>query len=316
MSITHDFSDGNGDAKVLDGLRDSQLKSLAGAQNQAEYDQVVEGAQGASLVPLDAAVQQRDDWAAAGQYYWDKAYMAMSLRDYRLMRLVADQAQNADKAASLDGAVLGAIFGVASACADTKAIAQGRGLPKADVVAARKAVLAEVAKHDADQASAKAAQRAVENAAYAAKKAADKAAWDAAAASRKAAADKAAAEKLATQAAAAEKAAAAKATAKAETDEAVSKIMATASAGYSGALYMTQEQVWAVRSPRLRTEGALAYGQTHARIEIAEVYGCTVLRLLPDGNAKHDLTCAKALADGGIEVDGVIMCDDGSEIVI
>jgi len=157
--------------KRMQNLTDSQIERLASAQNQDEHDVVMAGAEFVPAMSKSAAIQQRDDWAAAAQYYWAKAYMAMTQRDYRLMRVVADQAQGADKAASLDGAVLGAIFGVAPACADTQAIAQGRGLPKADVAAARKAVLAEVAKHAADQAAAKATQRAVENATYAAEKA-------------------------------------------------------------------------------------------------------------------------------------------------
>lgn len=248
--------------------------------------------------------------------------MAVQACDWAKARQGEELIATASGRGGLDSALLSAIFGgevpaldlsnrLLSACYEAGQTASDHAIS-----AAREVVRANKAGREAAAQARRDAERAAEKAAYIAKKAADKAAWDADAPQRKAAADKAAAEKLAAQAAAADKAVAAKATAKAETDEAVSKIIATASAGYSGALYMTQQQVWAVRSPRVRTEGNLTYGQTYARVELVEVYGCMVLRLLPEGNAKHDLACAKALAEGGIEVDGVIMCDDGSEIVV
>ena len=248
--------------------------------------------------------------------------LAVQARDWAKARQGEGLITAASGRGGLDSALLTAIFGGEVPALDLSnrllAACYEAGQTASDnaVAAAREVVRANRAGREAVAQSRRTAERATEKAAYAAKKAADKAEWDAAAPARKTAADHAAAEKLAAQAAAAEKAAAAKAAAQAETQVAVAKITATASVGYSGALYLTQEQVWAVRSPRVRIEGSLAYGQTYARVEMVEVYGCMVLRLLPEGNAKHDLACAKALAEGGIEVDGVILCDDGSEIFI
>ena len=275
--------------------------------------------------PASSAGQQaerRAQWALALKGATLFTAMAVQARDWAKARQGEELIANASRLGGVDSALLTAIFGgevpaldlsnrLMAACYEA-----GQTASDKDVATARELVRVNKAGREAAAQNRRIAERAADQAAYAAKKAAEKAAWDAGAPQRKAAADKAAAEKLAAQAAAAEKAAAAKDAAKAETDAAVSKITATASVGYSGALYLTQEQVWAVRSPWLRTEGAFPYGQTYARVEVAEGYGSMVLRLLPEGNAKHDLACAKALADGGIEVDGVILCDDGSEIVI
>jgi hypothetical protein len=224
--------------------------------------------------------------------------------------------------AGLNSALFSAIFGgeipevdltnpVVAACFEA-----GKTASKQDVDQASEVVRADKARRDASAQARRDAERSAAKAAYAAKKAADAAAWAAEAPQRKAAADKAAAEKSAAQAAAKEKAEKEAAAAAAETEAAVAKIVDTAAVGHSGAMYLTQEKLWAVRSPRIRTEGSFAHGQKYARIEIVEVYGNKVLRVLPEGDASRDLLCAAAIAAGAIEIDGVILCDDGSEIFL
>jgi hypothetical protein len=91
----------------------------------------------------------RKDWAFASQFYWAKAYFALSGRDYDLMRAVAAQAEKAELHASPDGALAGAIFGGIPECLDEAAIASGKTLPEADVKSARSVVKAEIARHQA-----------------------------------------------------------------------------------------------------------------------------------------------------------------------
>ena len=124
---------------------------LTGLPAWATDEEAAEAAQalGAFARREEAAQPQLDRaaHAAAARFYWASAYAALEGRNFSAMRAAAERAKAAERAASPEGALIGAIFGAQAA--EARAAQMGQKLPQALVEQAKKAVLAEIARHAA-----------------------------------------------------------------------------------------------------------------------------------------------------------------------
>ena len=301
-------------------------------QNQAEQDQML----GYEPSPLYAGesvemTEAQKDWAAAAQYYWARAYFLMTNGDFGGMATVATaQAMKAESRASAIGALAAAFAGGMTPCKDAEAIRLGKTLDATEVAQAKAAVMAKAEamgafKTPADYRRERHEANKAETARIRARQQAEREADAPARAARVATAQAAKAE--AAKAKAAEEAA--KAAQKAAEDAIKTEKCGAFISEHLGGL-MTREQADA-KAELLRRQlfGSNADSAPKAEKLVAMVLDASTFTEAIEGAARIYVkwraatpaelkaeAIAKALANGAIAIDGVILCDDGTEILI
>jgi len=271
----------------------------------------------------------KKDWADAARYYWARAYFLFSKGDFQGMATVAkEQAIKAENRSNA-GELAIALAGGMPACKDLDAVRQGNTLCAKEVAQARALVMAKAEamgafKTPADYRRERHAANKAETAKWRAEQAAKRKADAPARAERIAAAQ---AQKAAEEA----QKAAEEAQKAADKLAMVSGIMADNF--QEGRVYTRAEAVKAAEAVAVAKAGVGVVGSMPTgvplMVSVVDAYSKTAV----PGVTSHiyvtwvDATAyvakiakaeaiAKALAEGAIEIDGVILCEDGTEIVI
>lgn len=92
-----------------------------------------------------ASAPNRAQWSASAAFYWAQSWVALTERDFRLMRSSAAQAEEAEYRCSPEAALLAAIFDTRGAPSE-RTVEIGMKLPSDQVAAAKAAVKAEIAR--------------------------------------------------------------------------------------------------------------------------------------------------------------------------
>lgn len=268
--------------------------------------------------------ERRAQWGAVLRGATLYTAMAVKARDWAKVRQGEELMTTAGGRAGLDSSLLTAIFGGEVPAIDlsnrllTACYEAGQTASDQAIAEARAVVRENKASRETAAKSRQAAAWAAEKAVLAQKKAAEKAAFEAAAPLRKAAAATKAAEKAALEQAAAAKAAVSRAAIAGEKAQAVI-------AQYQGTVGITEDVVAAANEATAFLDGL---GVNVTKLSSAPSAWATLkilvgeksVTVLVDEIRQEPESLRRArrvqalIAEGGIEVDGVILCDDGSEI--
>lgn len=299
-------------------------------QSQAEQDAML----GYEPSPLYAGgsadvTSAKKDWAAAAQYYWARAYFLMTNGEFKAMATVAkEQAIKAENRANA-GELAIALAGGMPACKDADAIRLGAGLDAREVAQAKAAVMAKAEAMGAFKTPADyRRERHEANKAETAK-------WRAEQAAKREADAPARAERVAAAQAAKADAKAAKAAAEAQkAADKVAKVAEIMADHFpEGRVYTRAEAVKAADAVAdakvgvgivgdmpagvpLMASVVDAYGKTAAAGVTSHIYITWVDATAHVAKIAKAEAIAQALANGAIEIDGVILCEDGTEILI
>lgn len=90
---------------------------------------------------------QKQDWVHAARFYWARAYVALTERNFSAMRAMAEQAKDATHRVSPEGALMDGIFGASTKAPEARAVSMGEKITHEQAMKAREAVEAEMARH-------------------------------------------------------------------------------------------------------------------------------------------------------------------------